>query len=382
MGQQPLPLPRLPQADGGEEVAERWEGGRKSLRLVLAAVLLWAVWLGGIPALALPQGDAITDPRTLLRRALPIQDSRIWEIDEAITKIEADLKYNRWSAVRGDVRQVERLLDRYTDPLLAELPPEQAAAASEEIAALRQELQTLNQATERKPKGKEEARAAYDRLVDKLGSLESKWVGAFPYEIPQEYADRPQLLGRAEVELNTTAGRMVITLDGYSAPITAGNFADLVQRGFYDGLTFDRVEKFFLVQAGDPPGPADGYVDPATGKVRTIPLEIRAKGELMPRYGQTFEQLGLWDVEPALPFSAEGTVAMARYLEDPNSASSQFFIFMAEPDLTPAGLNLMDGRYAVFGYVTEGTEVLRKIKLGDRILSARIISGKENLKNA
>lgn len=362
--------------------AERWEGGRKSLRLVLAAVLLWAVWLGGIPALALPQGDAITDPRTLLRRALPIQDSRIWEIDEAITEIEADLKYNRWSAVRGDVRQVERLLDRYTDPLLAELPPEQAAAASEEIAALRQELQTINQATERKPKGKEEARAAYDRLVDKLGSLESKWVGAFPYEIPQEYADRPQLLGRAEVELNTTAGRMVITLDGYSAPITAGNFADLVQRGFYDGLTFDRVEKFFLVQAGDPPGPADGYVDPATGKVRTIPLEIRAKGELMPRYGQTFEQLGLWDAEPALPFSAEGTVAMARYLEDPNSASSQFFIFMAEPDLTPAGLNLMDGRYAVFGYVTEGTEVLRKIKLGDRILSARIISGKENLKNA
>ncbi len=359
----------------------RWEWGRRSLRLVLAAVLLWTVWLGGIPALALPQGDAITDPRTLLRRALPIQDSRIWEIDEAITKIEADLKYNRWSAVRGDVRQVERLLDCYADPLLAELPPGQAAAASGEVAALRQELQLISQATERKSKGKEEARAAYDRLVDELGSLENHWVGAFPYEIPQEYADKPQLLGRAEVELNTTAGRMVITLDGYSSPLTAGNFADLVQRGFYDGLTFDRVENFFLVQAGDPPGPADGYVDPATGKVRTIPMEIRAKGEVVPRYGQTFDQLGLWDVEPALPFSAEGTVAMARYPDDPNSASSQFFIFMAEPDLTPAGLNLMDGRYAVFGYVTEGTEVLRKIKLGDQILSAHLISGQENLKN-
>jgi len=73
-------------------------------------------------------------------------------------------------------------------------------------------------------------------------------------------------------------------------------------------------------------------------------------------------------------------VAMARYPDDPNSASSQFFIFMAEPDLTPAGLNLMDGRYAVFGYVTEGTEVLRHIKVGDRILSARLISGQDNLK--
>jgi peptidylprolyl isomerase len=87
----------------------------------------------------------------------------------------------------------------------------------------------------------------------------------------------------------------------------------------------------------------------------------------------------MWDTNPALPFSAKGTLAMARYADDANSASSQFFVFMAEPDLTPAGLNLLDGRYATFGYITQGAEVLDKIRKGDRIVKARIISGSENL---
>ncbi|MEN9224706.1 MAG: peptidylprolyl isomerase [Thermostichus sp. HHBFW_bins_43] len=348
----------------------------------ILGISLLCVFLWGIPASALPQGNAITDARTLLRQALPIQEPRLLELDEAISKIDADLKYNRWSAVRGDIRSVERLLDRYAAPLLASLPEAKLPTAAEQMAAIREQLQVLSQEIQLKSKGKEAARAAYDHLLAGLGSLEDNWLGPFPFEVPAEYADLPQLLGRAEVELNTTAGQMRITLDGYSAPITAGNFADLVQRGFYDGLSFDRVENFYVIQAGDPPGPADGYVDPATGKTRTIPMEIRAKGEIVPHYGQTFEQMGMWDVEPALPFSAEGTVAMARYPDDPNSASSQFFIFMAEPDLTPAGLNLMDGRYAVFGYVTEGTEVLHHIKVGDPILSARLISGQENLKRA
>jgi len=119
-----------------------------------------ALW--GIPALALPQGDAITDPRTLLRRALPIQETKLLEIDEAISKIDADLKYNRWSAVRGDVRQVERLLDRYGIPCWpvaprAGAPPLNNSRPTPGVAA-------HQPGQERKSKGKEEARAAYDRL--------------------------------------------------------------------------------------------------------------------------------------------------------------------------------------------------------------------------
>jgi peptidylprolyl isomerase len=70
---------------------------------------------------------------------------------------------------------------------------------------------------------------------------------------------------------------------------------------------------------------------------------------------------------------------MARPESQPNGGSSQFFFFLFEPELTPAGLNLLDGRYAVFGYVVEGQEVLDKLKQGDVIESAKVIDGAENL---
>jgi peptidylprolyl isomerase len=73
---------------------------------------------------------------------------------------------------------------------------------------------------------------------------------------------------------------------------------------------------------------------------------------------------------------------MARPGDDPNGASSQFFFFLFEPELTPAGLNLLDGRYSVFGYLVEGKEVLEKLKEGDVIQSAKVVKGVENLVTA
>ncbi|MEL7083577.1 MAG: peptidylprolyl isomerase [Cyanobacteria bacterium J06597_1] len=72
-------------------------------------------------------------------------------------------------------------------------------------------------------------------------------------------------------------------------------------------------------------------------------------------------------------------MALATYDGEPNSASSQFFIFLAEPELTPAGLNLLDGNFATFGYVTKGVDDLRSITLEDKVVSAKLISGSENL---
>ncbi len=61
-------------------------------------------------------------------------------------------------------------------------------------------------------------------------------------------------------------------------PITSKNFLDLVGRGFYNGLSFHRYEPGFCLQGGDPKGNGrGGFVDPATGRERTIPLEVTPK---------------------------------------------------------------------------------------------------------
>lgn len=60
---------------------------------------------------------------------------------------------------------------------------------------------------------------------------------------------------------------MNIVLDGYNAPVSAGQFMDLVQKGFYNGMEIQRADGF-VVQTGDPDGPADGYVDPNTKEIR------------------------------------------------------------------------------------------------------------------
>ena len=169
----------------------------------------------------------------------------------------------------------------------------------------------------------------------------------------------------AKDNVNVDTGVMTIILDGFNAPVTAGNFADLVERGFYDGMEIQRSDGF-VVQSGKPGKNQDGFVDPITKQERTIPLEIQPEKkdkDGVPVYDFTFEDVGKYRDEPVLPFNAFGTLAMARRESEPNSASSQFFFLLKESELTPSGTNILDGRYAVYGYVVEGQELLRELKV-------------------
>lgn len=124
-------------------------------------------------------------------------------------------------------------------------------------------------------------------------------------------------------------GTIALELDADVAPITVENFANLVNEGFYNGLTFHRIISGFMIQGGDPLGNGTG------GSSKTIKGEFASNG-----------------VKNSISH-VRGTISMARS-SMPNSASSQFFI--VHKDST-----FLDGQYAAFGTVTSGMEVVDKI---------------------
>jgi peptidyl-prolyl cis-trans isomerase B (cyclophilin B) len=133
--------------------------------------------------------------------------------------------------------------------------------------------------------------------------------------------------------ISTAKGDIVVQLDASAAPLTVNNFVFLAEQGFYDGLTFHRVEPGFVIQGGDPTGTGAG------GPGYTVPAEIQ------------------------LPH-VEGAIAMARRGDQVNpdraSSGSQFYITLAP---TP----FLDEGYTAFGHVIEGMEVVQAIAIGDVI---------------
>ncbi len=351
-----------------------------SLRAALQSIAAIGVafFLFVSPALALPQGNAITDPKAILRNSLPISNPEIRKLQTSIEDISQQIRANRrWGAIGADLTRAEQVLRDKRDKILASISNDaQKAQGGELLDAIQGDLDQLR--IDLEGKKKEEILEHRAALLARVTAIEEMMLGEFPYEVPAEYSQLAQLKGRATVEFETDRGAVTAVLDGYSAPVTTGNFVDLIQRGFYNNISFNRAEDFYVLQTGDPEGPDEGFIDPKTKAYRSVPLEILVKGDKVPTYGVTLEDAGRYLDQPVLPFSAYGALAMARPNEDANGGSSQFFFFLFEPELTPAGLNLLDGRYSIFGYVTGGQDVLHEIKAGDKITNVKVIKGLEN----
>ena len=342
------------------------------------ATAVWSVDLTSPMLLGfLAQGNAITDPNAILRYALPIENPTVRKIQASLEDIAYQLRSKRWSAIAKDVKDANYELNLRSAKILVSIPEDRHNQAEVLLASIKDQVGQLQEAVA--AKDKEPVANLRDVALEQIGDLEMLMVQGFPYEVPADYANLPQLKGRATVAMETTQGPLTIIVDGYSAPVSGGNFIDLVQRGFYDGLPFIQTEDNFVVQTGDPDGPEVGFIDPKTKAYRAIPLEVLVKSEPQPIYEMTLEEAGLYLPDLALPFNAFGAVALARPDQDPNGGSSQFFFFKFDSELTPPGFNLMDGRYSVFGYVVKGKETLEKLSEKDKVISAKVIDGSENL---
>ncbi|HEY9717641.1 MAG TPA: peptidylprolyl isomerase [Trichormus sp.] len=137
------------------------------------------------------------------------------------------------------------------------------------------------------------------------------------------------------VQMETTKGTIKVEINAAQAPKSAANFLDLVNKGFYNGLSFHRYEPGFVIQGGCPRGTGTGgYTE--NGKERRIELEVSK------------------DLK-----HTKGVIAMAR-ANDPNSASSQFYF-------TLEAAPFLDMQYAVFGKVIEGMDAVSQLRAGDQM---------------
>jgi len=138
------------------------------------------------------------------------------------------------------------------------------------------------------------------------------------------------------VVIETDVGRLVIDLLETDTPITVNSFIWLTLHHFYDGIAFHRVIDNFVAQAGDP---------------NSLDADSSTWGQGDPGYS-----FGL-EIVPSLTYDAAGALGMAR-ATDPNTNGSQFYI-------TLAATHSLDGKYTLFGHVTEGLPVLDQIVRGE-----------------
>ncbi len=158
-------------------------------------------------------------------------------------------------------------------------------------------------------------------------------VGAFLATVIS--CDNEQL---PNVTIETEKGNIIIELYPEAAPATVANFAQLIENGFYDGVTFHRYVPGFVIQGGDPDGTGSG------GPGWTI------RGEFQDP-----------DLRDKMPPHDKGVIAMAR-TQNPDSAGSQFYICLTSDQRSVGHL---DGNYTTFGKVIEGIDVVEALRERD-----------------
>eukprot|EP00195_Chlamydomonas_chlamydogama_P006999 CAMPEP_0202892210 /NCGR_PEP_ID=MMETSP1392-20130828/1989_1 /ASSEMBLY_ACC=CAM_ASM_000868 /TAXON_ID=225041 /ORGANISM="Chlamydomonas chlamydogama, Strain SAG 11-48b" /LENGTH=381 /DNA_ID=CAMNT_0049576099 /DNA_START=237 /DNA_END=1383 /DNA_ORIENTATION=+ len=369
------------------------QGGAGLLGFAHAAAVCASLNLAGplVPpaeaVLVSPNAQIARTVDAALRRSIPAFNPDLAQVQKKLENTAYMLRIPQrkpWGSMAADVDAALQLAsDEGRPKLLAGLQPSQMAQGAELADNLFAKLKQLELAV--RTQQPDLAGLRVSEALKRVADLELLQAPGLPFSIPRDYSNLPRLVGRAVVELEvergdaslafvdnvngglSKRGTVRITLDGYSAPITAGNFLANVQDGLYNDRAVSASYTSVIV-AGElksprPPVPLEilplGQFDP----VYRVPLDVQ-NGEL-----------------PVLPLSITGAVSMTHVPGTESYASGdEWFVYKFDKQQAGlAGLAFDEGTFGVFGYVTEGMDVMSKLQSGDVIVKAKVISGAEKL---
>ncbi|XP_059277091.1 peptidyl-prolyl cis-trans isomerase CYP37, chloroplastic isoform X1 [Lycium ferocissimum] len=351
----------------------------------------WQAWSISPAEAVLYSPETKTLPRTgelALRRAIPA-NTNMKTIQDSLEDISYLLRIPQrkpFGTMEGNVKKALKIATDEKASILASIPAELKEEGSVLYTSLiegKSGLQKLLQYI--KDKNTDRVSVGLASTLDTVAQLELLQAPGLSFLLPQQYLKYPRLTGRGIVEFTVekvdgsafspeaageakSTAKIQVVIDGYSAPLTAGNFAKLVVDGAYDGMKLTCANQAIL---------SDSEVGKTTGY--SVPLEIKPSGQFEPLYRTT---LSVQDGElPVLPLSVYGAVAMAHSdVSDENSSPSQFFFYLYDKRNSGlGGLSFDEGQFSVFGYTTIGRDILPQIKTGDIIRSAKLVEGQDRL---
>ncbi|OIW06114.1 hypothetical protein TanjilG_29870 [Lupinus angustifolius] len=342
------------------------------------------------PARAVLYSPDTKVPRTgevALRKSIPANPN-MKAIQDSLEDISYLLRIPQrkpYGTMEGNVKKVLKIAVDEKDAILASIPPELKERGSLVHASLidgKAGLQALLQSI--KEQDADKVSVSLASTLDTVAELELLQAPGLSFLLPKQYMQYPRLSGRGTVEFTIEKGdgstfspvrgeerktaTIQVVIDGYSTPLTAGNFAKLVMDGAYNGIKLNCINQAII---------SDNGLDKNSGY--SVPLEIMPSGQFEPLYKT---KLSVQDGElPVLPLSVYGAVAMA-HNEDSEEYSSpdQFFFYLYDKRSAGlGGISFDEGQFSVFGYTTIGRDILPEIKSGDVIRSAKLIEGQDRL---
>eukprot|EP00239_Pterosperma_sp_CCMP1384_P009951 CAMPEP_0197863506 /NCGR_PEP_ID=MMETSP1438-20131217/40995_1 /TAXON_ID=1461541 /ORGANISM="Pterosperma sp., Strain CCMP1384" /LENGTH=383 /DNA_ID=CAMNT_0043481423 /DNA_START=257 /DNA_END=1408 /DNA_ORIENTATION=- len=342
--------------------------------------------------LSSPKRDVPRSVDAALRRAIPLVSPQTKDIQDTVEDIAYLLRIPQrkpFGTMVVDVEKAIKKLREDEDALISIVPDDNKLEAAKVLDILEYKLARLQVAIDTKDPDRVSIRAA--DALSSISDLAILQAPGLPYLIPPKYSNLPRLTGRATVEMviqrgpsskkgeyyrydqtgTQSAATLRVELDGYSAPLTAGHFGMLLQEGYYTGMPLRSGESSLFIG-----GPESGRQETPTAAV-PLPLELLPAGDFNPLYNTYLDIQG--GEMPTLPLSVYGALAMGHGDNSDSDPMTSFFYLFDNRASGLGGLSFDEGTFAVFGYVTEGRELLPQLDGGDVIKSIKFISGLDKL---